>query len=217
MDIELNRVRQLLVNNGYANSEIDQEINKQLEKQQQTQTTETQQGKVHHIYYKNYMNTQYKTDEKVIKDILKKNVKCNNDSDRVQLNIYYQSKKTRQLVMTNNPIATKPSNRTNVVYKLCCPHEDCRPRNIYYLGATTTTLTRRLTMHLREQTGPVEHWISEHHQTPTHKILKENTKTFDAINDHYRLFIQEAIYITRYKPPLNTQMNTHISLALWGV
>ena len=163
------------------------------------------------------MSTQYKTDEKVLKNILKKNIKCNNDSDRIQLHIYYQNKKTRQLVMTNNPIVTKPSNRTNVVYQFSCPHEDCRPRDVCYVGATTTTLTRRLTMHLRDDTGPVEHWLTEHHQKPTHKTLKENTGILDAINDHYRLFIQEALYIARYKPQLNTQKNTHVSLALWGV
>ena len=119
--------------------------------------------------------------------------------------------------MKNNPITTKPSNRTNVVYKFCCPHEDCRPRDVYYIGATTTTLTRRLTMHIRDEGGPVEHWLTKHKQKPTHKALKENTITLDTITDHYRLFIQEAIYIARFKPPLNTQMNTHISLALWGV
>ena len=124
---------------------------------------------------------------------------------------------TSQLVTRNNPSTTKPSNRTNVVYKFVCPHEDCRPRNICYIGATTTTLTRRLTMHLRDETGPVEHWTTKHQQRPTHKMLKENTTDIDRINDYYRLFIQEALYIARFKPPLNTQANTHISLALWGV
>ena len=217
MDTELNRIKQLLVNNGYSNTEIDKEINKQLDKQQQPKTAEQQQGEKYVLYYKNEMNTQYKTDEKILKDILKKNIRCNKDHDHIQLRIYYQSQKTRQLVMKNNPTVTKPSNRTNVVYKFLCPHEDCRPRNICYIGATTTTLTRRLTMHLREETGPVEHWVTKHRQKPTHKTLKENTTTFDRINDHYRLFIQEALYIARYKPPLNTQTNTHISLALWGL
>ena len=64
MDTELNRVRQLLVNNGYCNSEIDQEINQQLHKQQQPVQTETQKKTTHILYYKNYVNTQYKTDEK---------------------------------------------------------------------------------------------------------------------------------------------------------
>ena len=163
------------------------------------------------------MNSQYTTDEKVLKDILKKNIKCNKDDDRYQINIYYQNKKTSQLVMKNSPVTIKQSNRTNIVYNLICPHEECRPRNNNYIGATTTTLSRRLTMHIQEETGPVEHWLDKHKQKPSHKLLKENTEIMDSINDHYRLFIQEAIYITRHKPPLNIQTQTNISLALWGV
>ena len=163
------------------------------------------------------MNSQYKSDEKILKDILKKNVRCNRDDERLQVNIYYQNRKTHQLVMKNSPTVSKQSNRTNVVYKFICPHEDCRPRNNYYVGATTTTLTRRLTMHIQEQTGPVEHWLVKHRQKPLHKLLKENTDIIDSTNDHYRLFIKEVMHITRLKPPLNIQLHTNISLALWGV
>ena len=163
------------------------------------------------------MNSQYKTDEKILKDILKRNITCNKDDERLQINIYYQSKKTRQLVMMNNPSSVKQSNRTNVIYKFICPHEDCRPRDNFYIGATTITLSRRLTMHIQEDTGPVEHWLLKHKQKPPHKLLKANTKVIDTKNDHYRLFIQEALYIARHKPSLNIQTHTHISLALWGV
>ena len=103
MDTELNRVKQLLVNNAYSNTEIDEEINKQLGKQKQPRTTEAQQGTTHTLYYKNHMNTQYKTDEKILKDILKRNIRCNNDADRVQLRIFYQGQKTRQLIMKTAP------------------------------------------------------------------------------------------------------------------
>ena len=163
------------------------------------------------------MSSQYKTDEKVLKDIIRKNTQCNNDDESLQLNIYYQNKKTRQLLMKNSPVSIKQSNRTNVVYKFICPHEDCRPRNNYYIGATTTTLSRRLTMHIQEETGPAEHWVVKHKQKPPHKLLKDNTDIIDATTDQYRLFIKEAIYITRHKPPLNIQRQTNISLALWGV
>ena len=56
-------------------------------------------------------------------------------------------------------------------------------------------------MHLREETGPVEHWVTKHQQKPKHKALKENTEILDANNDQYRLFIQEALYMpgTNYR------------------
>ena len=163
------------------------------------------------------MNTQHKTDEKILRDMLKKNITCTDDNSQVQLHIFYRNKKTSQLVMKNSPASTKTSNRTNVIYKFTCPHKDCRPCNNHYIGATTTTLSRRLTMHIQDDTGPVEHWVVTHKQKPTHKLLKDSTDIIDANSDHYRLFIQEAIYISRHKPPLNIQRYTNISLALWGV
>ena len=241
MHAEFNRSKQLLVNNGYTNTEVDHEIRRQLDKKCTQQPTENQQPteqqqqatttttsntqqpteqstqKVHNIYYRNYMNTQYQTDEKILKDIIKKNVKCNRDNERLQINIYYQNHKTRELVMKNSPTTVKQSNRTNVVYRYTCPHEDCRPRHICYVGATTTTLARRLTMHIQEHTGPAEHWLEHHKQKPTHKHLKENTEIIASTDDHRRLFIHEAIHIVRHKPTLNIQQNTNISLALWGV
>ena len=217
MHSEFNRTKQLLVNNGYTNTEIDEEIHKQLDKHQRQQTTQNSASKVHHVYYKNFMSSQYKTDEQILKSIVKKNTVCNKHDEQLQINIYYQSRKTRQLVMQNSPATAQESNRTNVVYKYTCPHEDCRSRDNNYVGATTTTLSRRLTMHIQEDTGPVEHWLEKHNHRPTHKHLKENTEIIATVNDHHRLFIHEAIYITRHKPPLNIQKYTNISLALWGV
>ena len=225
MNSEFNRIKQVLINNGYTNTEVDHEIHKQLNKHHgETETkdkqrleTESKTNKVHHLYYRNEMNSQYRTDEKILRNILTKNIRCKNGNERVQLNIFYQNRKTHQLVMKNSPNTGQSSNRTDIVYKLTCPHEDCRPRDTCYIGATTTTLSRRLTMHLQEKTGPVEHWLQTHQEKPTHKLLKHNTDIIDNSNDHYRLFIHEALHISRLKPTLNIQRQTHISLALWGV
>ena len=47
------------------------------------------------VYYKNQFNSSYKTDEKVMNDIIGKNVKCVNDNDRLKLVIYYKSMTTK--------------------------------------------------------------------------------------------------------------------------
>ena len=135
MNSEFNRIKQVLINNGYTNTEVDHEIHKQLNKHHgETETkdkqrleTESKTNKVHHLYYRNEMNSQYRTDEKILRNILKKNIRCKNGNERVQLNIFYQNRKTHQLVMKNSPNTGQSSNRTNVVYKFTCPHEDCRP------------------------------------------------------------------------------------------
>ena len=64
---ELQRVKQVLVNNGYSNCSIDEEIKKQLnmnvkEKDQKA----TQKSKIQ-LFYMNQMSSAYKTDERVLK------------------------------------------------------------------------------------------------------------------------------------------------------
>ena len=222
---------------------------------------------------------------------LKKNVRCNNGNERLQLCTYHQSQMTRQLVMKNNPTTTKPSNRTYVVYKFSCPHEDCRPRDVYYLpwwddyDLTTTsdhaaqkrnwpgwTLGHKastkaypqnlktLTLSLSTMTTIVYSSKNRRYADqgrrhgflsggsnrrqggqPTPKYPKNRTKhwilatSFSNLGGRPTRFSKvqgsgsppppdssvgdapDILFIAPYKPPLNTQMNTHISLALWGV
>ena len=144
---ELTRMKQILINNGYSNSEIDKEINEQMEKQASHEDTEDKPAMVR-LYYRNFMNTAYKDDERALRNIITSNVICKDKDKKLQLTIYYKNKKTRNLVMRNNTNnISKPSKSTNVVYKFTCSHEDCRPQTVSYIGATTTTLSRRLTMH----------------------------------------------------------------------
>ena len=44
---------------------------------------------------------------------------------------------------------------TNIVYKYTCNVGDCELQNSTYIDMTTTTLSRRLTMHLAAG-GPIE-------------------------------------------------------------
>ena len=69
----------------------------------------------------------------------------------MQLIIYYQAPSTSKLIMTNNPSRdTTDLKATNVVYEFQCPIGDCaRRNNSSYIGHTTTTLPRRITMHLQ--------------------------------------------------------------------
>ena len=76
---ELSRIKQVLVNNGYSNSEVDREIKTHLDK---TRSVEPEQKKSNiHLYYRNFMSTAYKVDERVIRGIISENVKCIDDND----------------------------------------------------------------------------------------------------------------------------------------
>ena len=46
--------------------------------------------------------------------------------------------------------------KTNIIYKFKCPLGDCISDNIY-IGLTSTTLSRRLTMHLSEKSSLAQH------------------------------------------------------------
>ena len=55
------------------------------------------------IFYKNQMSNSYKTDERILKEIVVRNVSCVNNNDELKLKIYYKNKRVNELVMNNNP------------------------------------------------------------------------------------------------------------------
>ena len=78
--------------------------------------------------------------------------------------IYYNKFKTSNLVIRNN---LSPSigvlQKTNVIYKYIykfkCPLGDCiSDNNNIYVGLTSTTLLRRLTMHLSDTSSIAQHF-----------------------------------------------------------
>ena len=168
------------------------------------------------VFYRNHMSSAYKVDERIIHDIIQDNVTCVNPADHIKLIIYYKNAKTKNLLMRNN-MNTKLDNKlkcTNVVYRFSCPFEDCRLRGINYIGATTTSLSRRLTMHLRDG-APKHHMAQTHQTTLTRKHLTENTTIIKIQHNKTRLFISEALLIRQHAPPLNKQLNSCITLGLW--
>ena len=101
----------------------------------------------------------------------------NESDDKLKLNIYYRNPKTSSLIMINNTskdtVATK---QTNVVYHYKCTLGNCAllPHSAY-IGNATTSLTRRITMHL-QQGGPLTHTQHHHSERLTRKLMTENTK-----------------------------------------
>ena len=212
---ELLRIRQLLVNNGYSNSEIEREIKLYMERATDNAPKTSQAGQIINLYYKNHMSTAYKVDERVIRDILQQNVVCINKAVQLRLTIYYQNRKTCQLLIRNSPACSDDLKRTNVVYQFSCPHEDCRLRNVNYIGVTTTSLSRRLTMHLRDG-APHDHMAHHHNTTLTRQQLVDNTFIVKSQPCAARLLIHEALLIRDRTPSLNKQLKSCITLGLWG-
>ena len=206
-DEELGRSKQILINNGYSNSEFDQEVGiflQQIHRKDEKDKKSDEKKRIK-VYYKNQMTDAYKVDERVLKDIIKRNTKCSQENIDLTLCIYYKNQKTSNLLMRNNLNPNKELKCTNVIYKFTCPHEDCLLRsNVTYVGNTATTFSRRLTMHLAN--GAIKHHMaSEHNTILTRDQLTENTAIVKRVPDINRLQIAEAILIMITKPIINRQ------------
>ena len=124
------------------------------------------------------MHYNYKLDENILKTLIKGNILLTDRNKKIKLIIYYNKFKTSNLVINNN---SSPSIRvlqkTNVIYQFRCTLRDCiSENNSIYVGLTSTTLSRRLTMHLSGTSSIWQHLKKHSHQTTEfRKILTEKT------------------------------------------
>ena len=138
------------------------------------------------------------------------NVKVTNPNanDRLKVIIYYQSIKTRNLVMKNN-LSPKLRDlaRTNLIYDFTCKTGECihlPKQQVRYTGFTTCTLSRRLSFHL--QKGAIRsHYESCHGRNITRAEIVEMTTARYYERDVRRLEILEALIIRCEDPEINKQ------------
>ena len=136
--------------------------------------------------------------------------------NEIQLTVYYQSPSTSKLVMTNNVSRdTSDLKATNVIYEFHCPIGDCaRRNNSSYIGHTTTTLSRRITMHLQNG-APERHIRLNHDKTLTRSMMVNNTSIIAKCSKKKKLAILEAVYIRDRDPIINRQMDMRGTLSLY--
>jgi hypothetical protein len=203
---EVRRVKQLLVNNGYPLAVMDDTIMKFMDKKFRSPDNSNSNSEVvHQLFYQNQMNPQYKLDERVLKDIYREKIRCTDECHKVTLNIYYKNNKVKNLIMKNNITnSTEMLQKSNVVYKINCPVENCESPNPYYIGYTECTLTKRLTFHAQSG-GPKEHCAQKHNMSLNRNQLIENTSIIATEQDPTRLKIYEALSILEQNPSLNRQ------------
>ena len=105
---EVKRVKQMLTNNGYPISMIDDITRKTISKHfsQTEDNDQSTSGTTHRLYFKNQMSPVYKADENALKTIIHRKCKPAQQNDKLELRIYYISPKTSSL-MTNNRQETR--------------------------------------------------------------------------------------------------------------
>jgi len=69
------------------------------------------------LFYNNQMNSGYKVDERIMKEIVANNIKTKKENEKLNLLIYYKNKKVSNLLMKNNfSSSNNMLKSTNVVY-----------------------------------------------------------------------------------------------------
>ena len=99
--------------------------------------------------------------------------------------------------MKNNQAPSLPEmQQTNLVYEYQCKLGDCEHlTQNSYIGLTTTSLSRRITMHL-DSGAPKFHTGSRHGgDALTREMMENNTKIIRRENDKKRLHVYEALLI----------------------
>ena len=213
---EMGRVKQILTNNNYPVLAIDKHIRDAVTVYTQGRQTPVQDASVHKLFYKNTMSPAYKADERALRSIVRRHCRPVTQGDQLQLIIFYQNPTTRSLLMKNNPTRdTDLLKQTNVIYSYKCTLGDCALRpNCNYIGLTTTSLSRRITMHLQSG-GPKTHSDTHHGHRLTRQDMTKNTSILDECSDVRRLHMLEAVYIRDRDPLINRQVNARGTLALY--
>ena len=162
--LEVNRLKQVFSNNNYPMHVIEKIItNFTGEKQSRQEAPQTTGDKIK-LYYENQMNNQYKKDEKIMKDIIRKNVKPANENDKMELIIYYRNIKTKHLIMKNNIASNNndPLSKSWSLSKFTCPHEDCELLTSSNIGMTRNTINKRLEQQCKD--GAIKEHLRLKHQ-----------------------------------------------------
>ena len=203
--LEVDRIKQVLINNGYSNTLFDSMLRSFLSRIAQPPPVAETNGVTHTVYYCNQMSSAYKTDERILKSIVTNNTRCTHPDDTLKLVIYYTNRKTSSMVMKNNLTSSPdPLRQTNVVYSYKCTIGDCALQNVNYIGETTTTLSKRISGHL--QTGaPKQHTLTAHNTDLSRLQMVQNTTILYHASDFHRLTIMEALLIRQDKPIINLQ------------
>ena len=123
------------------------------------------------LYYKNQFYSNYKIDEHVLKNLIQKNVLPIDPTKKLWLIVYYNKFKTTNLIISNNSSPSTELDRTKLVYMFKYPLGDSVfKENNTYVGLTTTTLSRQLTVHLNDSSSIGLHFKT--HSIPRSKFRK---------------------------------------------
>ena len=158
------------------------------------------------------MNPQYKKDEIILQDIVKKNVNPANNTHEINTIIYYKNLKVNNLIMYNDlTMDADISSKSHAVYEVLCPIAGCALPNPSFIGQTRNNVKTRRNQH--QQNGAILEHLPRSHNVNTVQLdtLLSNETIVKIIPDHHKLTIYEALAILHRKPDLNRQIDNFVN------
>ena len=201
--LEIERIKQLLSNNNFPMEIIETTIKQFLNSLTKPKSQNESEDEIN-FYFQNQMTSNYKAEEEKLRKIVHKHISSVSPDSRINLQIYYKTKKTKNLFIKNNMHENIDSNRRHhVVYQYTCSRAECNFSK--YIGYTTCSLHERFKMHT--QNGSIiKHLRTSHKiQKVPRKDLLENTSVLATVMDRRKLIMTEAVFIKERKPNLNSQ------------
>ena len=196
---EIERIRKLLINNGFPILIIDKNIeifiNSKIGGNDNSQSTNDI-----YLYYRNQFTSNHISDERHLRKIIEDNITPVNPEKRIKLQIYYRNRKLQSLFIRNRLHRSKADSR--VVYQYNCTQDGCN--SVSYIGCTICSLAKRFYTHV--QTGAIRHHNHQVHNTkPLTQELLSSTQVLYRNPHQQDLLIAEALLIKEHQPYLNQQ------------
>jgi hypothetical protein len=197
---ELSKIKLILIGNSYPLEVIDTTLKKFLKKK-----VGPAQKKLNVPKPAVTLSLPYLDDEKValfeskIKDLV------STYYPKVELRLAYKTpKQIRELFKFKDQISSQL--KSYVVYKI-----NCRSCKACYIGKIIRHLRTRIEEHKngigsREEVSSVYKHMLENN----HEIDFENVEVLDSATNDYRLRLKEALYIKKFKPALNIQVQSDL-------
>ena len=219
-DVEVRRIKQILINNNFPNWIVDKTINaflgnkhkitttepttatnrndEEAEEQSDADSDQTTQVETIKLYFRNQMTNTYKQVERELKKIVYDYV-TEEENKELKILIYYRNKKLKNLLIKNN--MHKPNDDFNVVYKYSCDQVPCTEAQSCYIGYTTTTVKERFKQHASIK----KHFRTVHNRNITGSEMIKNVSILAHVNNKIDLILTEALLIKEHGPVINIQ------------
>ena len=198
---EINRLKQIFVNNDYPLRKVEMIIKKKMDNFARNSSQNS--GDPIDFYVRFFNLSNFNSDSKSLEKILKTHVASADSNKCIRLRPYYVPYRISSMFSTRTRVPG--IERSNVVYQFKCKEQHC---NAAYVGYTTNKLSTRIKQHRYKSSSIYKHFCFEHSMIPPKFDIFSNS--FSIVHSDLKsinLRISEAIVIKKLNPFINVKYN----------